>query len=1306
MLRSAMVRACSVALVAAVVAPGSLRAAAADPLTHGLVGYMPCDGDLRVVTPAGEESEAGFVRASIAYADDLQPRPVNEPRFAAGRFGSGILVEPGYESEARYESRNWLSAEAAQVIPRSGVPLAFQSVGGASVSVIQAADGEARGLAEPILEGKASLHVTCSNAGGGAETRVPVAVLGGSYTASVFVRTDPGGPAGDRVQLAVVAAGTGAVLGMAEHPVTSDWRRIEVNAEIGAFTREVARQTSTPVTLRVSARRAGQIVILDGFMLEMRGGYSYAGTGSASSWLPGLAFRASEVLDLDDLRPDLQEQTGTVAFWVRLRGAAQARRTLFELASENRWQPHLQLALLGDGRLQLGPAAGKPENLSAEVRFEPGSWHHLAVSWTADQAALYVDGGKRGVIGSLRIPPRPAALHLASGGPNAAAHAVLDEVFLYCRGLTDEEVGRLARSAAPAAGLALPEVTLRPERFVETIAHGLAPQPWRCELRNRGPTGWENVDVTFRLGPAMVLTRRLATLPAGHAGPVEFSFLADLAVGTYPLTVAAVARGTELARFSRRVDITPAPEPPGNLQVLPWGRTFDRAYGFTCGGGDLAETMRQGLAWAPQCRYLGYPRMLDGEDLVHDLNGKPGMTRLTSPAMVEQVQREAIRYARRVAGVPALRAVTFNSEAQWIWSHDFSPENVAWVRRTFHLDLDAWRNPPKGEADAHQLPFGRLRPAIAGLTLPEDRVLDPATAFYAYHRWFHGPAAPTEAFLNQALSDALLARRPEVLTIQEPILRRPSVRAFERLRIAQEWFYYEEPMRAVMVQEGLNAAVRGTAMRPSGMPQFLFKAGGAAPYNAVPTADLFHEAAWLCALQPIRLLTYWNFDVVPSADFENPYHRCMTKAQIDDLFGTPLPSWEEAKRVLAVKPELARKLLPWTPELAATFRQFHRDEVGPLGALIAEWRNRPRRLAIVRSFASQLYGEVRWPGTTWLENGVLHSGVPFDILLDEDAEGNGDPLADYELVVVSGAACLTRPMVAALTRFSDRGGVVVTDAETRVALPGALVLHATDAAAASTRQLDAAEEDLKAAAGAVADPQYVEAMARLAESGALQGMAEPEFLEILNSRLTPEARSLSPFTWLNLLEAEGACYLGVVNDLRVRGPLYGHFGAVREVGVPQSALVALKAALGSVAYDLLDHTQVPLNAAGTTLTADLELAAGGGRVLVLLPAAIGRLDVQAQLVPAAWGDHRGRQVAVRAALLDDQGRIVPGLIPATLTLLHPDGSRSDFSHHTVFRRGVLDTALPILANGPVGTWRLQVQEHASGRTAEAQIPVR
>ncbi len=539
MLPSTWSRAVGLVVLALALAIGRAGADPADPLTPGLVACLPCDEDLRWVTLSGEEGAAGFARPSLAWDDALQPVPENDPRLVPGRFGRGILLEPGAESDEPLCARNWLPPEVAEVIPRPGLPLAFQPFREAAVAVIQATPAEWRGLAEPILEGLAALHLTAAADNSGAEMRLPVVVPAGEYTASAYARVNPDAPADERLVLEVVDADTGAVLGRGERVLDGTWRRLEVAVAVSAAGGggTGAGQDGRPVRLRAVLPRAGQVAMLDAIMLERRGSPSPAGTGSASSWLPGHAARAAERLDLDDLRSSLARQTGTIAFWIALRGAPQAQRTLVELASRKPWQPHLHLTLLEDRVLHLGRRATPPETARGEVSWPPGSWHHLAVTWTATAAAVYVDGVRTAAIDGLEIPPRPAGITLGSSSADTTAQAVLDDILVYDRVLPDDAIARLAAATAPAAGLEFPPVTLRPERFVEAIARGREPQLWRCELRHRGTAPLAAVDITFRLGPAMALTRRLAELPPGHVGPVEFIFLADLAVGTYPLTV-------------------------------------------------------------------------------------------------------------------------------------------------------------------------------------------------------------------------------------------------------------------------------------------------------------------------------------------------------------------------------------------------------------------------------------------------------------------------------------------------------------------------------------------------------------------------------------------------------------------------------------------------------------------------------------------------------------------------------------------------------------------------------------------------
>ena len=1271
-----------------------------DSLHNGLVGYLPCDDSLVISSPGGVERAARFTRSGQAFTEDLRHGVANEPRFEQGRFGRGIFVEPGFESSQKHTARNYLSPAAAQMYVPDESLLPYIGIGEAKTALSVVSGGKQTGFASRLAENSRSIRVTSPREGSGAELRGPVDLIPGSYTVSCFVRSDT---ADQQVRIEVVAEGE--ILAAANRPVGTAWARIELPFACGKFTRDTTQQETKTVKVRFLASRPGQMFSVAGVVLEMHGGYSYAGTQGATSWLPGHGYRASDVLDVSVLRHCLPEPRGSVAFWAMKKGASQSWRTLFELGDSNRWHPFLQLLFRPENRLCLTGQGAKPEMAAKGVTVPPDTWHHYAVTWNGDSATAYLDGEAIVKLDGLQIPTELRSIRLGSSGPNAAARAVIDEVLFYSRPLADTEVADLASRQTPfiepQAG-----IVLQPTGYVRTIARTAKPQPWTCAVQNREEQAVEGLTAEFKLAEHIQLTQPLEPIAPGESVPIEFHFVPDLETGCYPLRV-SLSQGKRLvARFEAEVEVTRAAEPAGNLQVLAWGMNAKRDFGFTFGGGDLSEAMRDGLHYAPHLHYLCYPRTVDGEDCVLGMDDKPFRAKLTHPYIRAQINREAKRFADQYAAILAMRAVILNSEMQWLWQHDYSPERIAAVKQRFGFDLTPWRYPPKrgGEA-AFQTPFGRLKPSVSQIELPADRIIDLDMPIYAYHRWFHGPDGPTESYLNQRISDAIHEQRPDILTIQEPILRRAAVRAFDRVDIAEEWFYYEDPMAAVTVQERLNAACRGTRLRPTGMPQFLFKAGGAAPYNSIPTADLYHETAWLCAMQPIRLFTYWNFAVVPSADFENAYSRCMTKPQIDEFFGTPTPTWDEAKAKLAAKPEIARKLMPWTPELIETFTRFHTKEIGPLSGLILQWKNRPRRIAILRSFASQIFREVRWPNNTWLENCAVYGGVPFDVLYDSDFETDSDPLASYRMLIVSRAVCLTRPTFRRIREFAKRGGVVVVDPETLVEIPGAICLKPSGSLDQFREAMAKQEKALQDEGVAVDSPRYVEAMSRWATEDRGRNGVDPAFLDLLDEHVAPEARSLTMNTWLNLLAAEDANYVAVVNNLRTLGPMYGHFGKVREKGIPQTARVVFDPSLGSVAYDLIRHEQIEFTVQDGKAELTLDLPAAGGRLLMLLDRPVASLRVTAQVDDVSWGNQTGHEVQIAATLSDSADRPIKGLIPATITITKPDGQSSDYSQHTVFRNGRLSDHFPVALNAPRGTWRITVIEHASGKTQESLLTI-
>ena len=1249
---------------------------AASPL-DGLVAHYGFDGNLLGRGPGGNGQAAKASRHSRAFDDQFRAVFANEPVFTKGKFGLGILVAPGCESKQKYAFRNLLPPAAAELVAEGKA--AWRTVGDASWRLIQG---------KQAAQGDVFLDVASKTGQGGIELAEHARSLGGNHAFSFYVRNDQGG-----ILRASVFDAQGKELVAKDCPLAAEWQRVEVVFAAGTFTRDVKAQTHPELRIRLT----GAAFEVDALQLEYLGGYSYAGAASATSWQPGHAYRQGDILSLPDTRQALA-QAGTIAFWFQPRGK-QHRRILGEIPTGNRWEPTLQLSLQGGKRWSLSShAAGKAITKNWDHPIESATWHHVAMGWQAGRAVAWVDGRQVLTIDGLRWPDHPRPPRLGSAGPNAAANAVIDECAVYNRLLNDADALELASRTTALATEFAPTLVIRPERLLHTISRTRSPQPWRCEINNPTQRRLRNVQAEFRLGDG-ARRERVGTLAPGASKTIEFQFVPDLTCGYYPLTVTAKSGGLPPAELRLRIEITRALAPLEDLQVAPWGYNASREHGFTIGGGDVEAAMRDGLAHGPLLHYLGYPRTADGRDRVHGMNDTKGNVNvLENHAMRAQLEREAERIAKEAAATPSARAITLNSEMQWIWSHDFSPERKEFVQRRFGLDLSPWENPPDGKKDRFQDPYGRLKPSVAGLRLPANRILPVESPLYAYHRWFHGVDGPTESLFNQTIADHIRRRRPDLLTIWEPILRRAAVRAFDRVAIAQEWFYYENPMNTVLTQERLNTAVRGTPMRPTGMPQFLFKKGRAAPYAAVATADMFHETAWLCALQPIRMMTYWNFKIVPSADFENYYNRCFTKAQIDELFGTPTPTWQEAAAILKSTPK-ARKLMPWTPELAATFARFHNDEIGPLAALIPRWRNHPRRVAIIRSFASQLYREVRWPKTSWLENCAVYAGLPFDVLLDEDFEKGNDPLKGYDLVILSHAVCLTEPGFASLSRFAKRGGTVVVDPETKVEIPGAVLLEPSTAAKDFEQQLAEKEEAIRLKHGAVSSPQYIESMEQAAD---LPSRVEPAFLALLEEKAKPPARCPTPNTWLNLLDADGVHYLGVVNDLRTRGPMYGHFGKIRETGVPQTATVRFAASLGTVVYDVLNQQELTPEPDGKDARVlQLRLPPAGARLLLLANRHIGRLEIEARQSKAKWDGQSGRELRIQATLRDRRGKPFPGLVPALLTIERPDGTRDDFSRATVFTNGRLDLRVPLPRNLAPGPWTIAIQERAAGTTAQA-----
>ncbi len=1241
-------------------------------LAEGMVAYLSLDRHLSSFTPDGEAGVAEFSRDSAAYMPDLIRVEPGEPRFFPGRFGDSIFLESSWR---HIKAGNQFPQEIANM---SGGAAAFTAIGSAKLSKV---DG--------LLDGSA-LRIDVEEAGGGFATPAQETVPAKRQTISMYVR----GSEAVRLEIAARMEGVEKPLGTSSNVLSDAWQRVEVDYALPAEKDTgpwPGKDRTPPIHLESTLNQPGWFQA-DALMLESHLGYS--GRRGASSWTAGNRKRSGERLYLP---PSPNAAAGTVAFWVSRLGDIQWR-VLFCIDDGEGWKPDLRIDLRDNRRIQLLMGKDSKSIATADLPapIEVGEWHHFAVVWDEGRGKVYFDGEP---LTSGECDQRMMTSRINIGGvagdssPALRADMLIDDFALWNRTLNDDEVAALFRREAPLSAGVDTSLLFDDREPVSVFARDQRDRLWPFRINNNGTESISGLVVKYGIDGIFEKEIELRKIPAGKSLKIELPWSpAFLESGEYEMVFRFT--GGEVDREMRRkVEIVPARLPEGNAHVIPWGNYSEdlRELGFTAGAisGTSPQTIenitRYGLYTVARINLAGVSE--DESERFVNAAGKRGKFDQRAPGPLADIDRKTADLAERLSLLPDIRHVIINCEHQWSWHPDFRPQTVKQVKERFGLDLSKW-SVPENRYFRSVHPGGRLAQSLDSYPpIPPDGTVSLSDPFYAYHLWWHGDGVGTEVFLNDRIAVGTRKLAPLAKYIGEPVLRRPSIRAFREMDLVQEWFYYGNPDRAIWVQEATAAAARGSGAQIGGMPQFLFKPGMAAPYGGLPTPEMFREVVWHCLARPMRGLTYWNhWGAIKRGSADN----IKTQEEIDTILGEK-PTWKEAAAQIKVTGEHSTVFL-FIPELREEIRRLHQEDVAPLGALIPRWENAPRRIAVYRSFAGELFNNRRWSNRTSLENMVLSMQIPFDILYDEDFEDNDKLLDNYQLVAIPVAPVITEPAFAQLSEFAAGGGTVLVDEMFKATIPEAVSIDAGTHQTGLTR-LAEIEQDLLLRYKDPLHPGYIEGMEQaarqIADELAEQGMEIPKIVSGLELDLSTSTRSVFP----NILRAEGVNYLVAVNRLRRPGPHYGHFGKVLEEGVSQTAEFDAAPNLGKVAYDLLNSIRIPMKQQDGRNHFKLELPPGGGRVLIFLPEPVGSMELN---VEDGGSTRRGERLRVSASLSGESGQLLPGVIPVRADLTGPDGNELDLSRYDAFVNGEWLMEIPVSFNQPMGTYRLTLTELASG----------
>lgn len=392
-----------------------------DWMSGTLVGVEVNDrGRLTLIQPPTPT----FTRNSIAYKSDGSQVAVNVPRFEAGKFGQGILIEEG--------TTNLLPSNDAQ-----GKTLFFSNNSSHSSNTLETSFG-----LNDLYSLKSVQLVFTTNKGFYSSFYPTVA--GNVYTFSYYVYNATSTSHNFTARLLFYDGSGNEVLFFESNSVpvpAQQWKRISVTATApsGSTQCRVAGWESGTTS------QVGDVYYFDSFQLEQK--------PYATSWVSGTRDDDYCVVNNSGIA---QASVGAVSFWFNpkmVRGINS--QMLIDIGGTGAGGIYITLAANGNINFGVWKAEGSSAAIiSSTFQVSVNTWYHVVARWNSSMGcALFINGVKQGeYVGTLAPVP---GQRIGIGMYNytyayRVANSIFDDVTFYNRALSDAEVQAIYSSGQPA----------------------------------------------------------------------------------------------------------------------------------------------------------------------------------------------------------------------------------------------------------------------------------------------------------------------------------------------------------------------------------------------------------------------------------------------------------------------------------------------------------------------------------------------------------------------------------------------------------------------------------------------------------------------------------------------------------------------------------------------------------------------------------------------------------------------------------------------------------------------------------------
>ncbi|MBO4528869.1 MAG: hypothetical protein J5743_14640 [Victivallales bacterium] len=559
----------------------------------------------------------------------------------------------------------------------------------------------------------------------------------------------------------------------------------------------------------------------------------------------------------------------------------------------------------------------------------------------------------------------------------------------------------------------------------------------------------------------------------------------------------------------------------------------------------------------------------------------------------------------------------------------------------------------------------RAKTGVPYLTLPNfppSRVIPDDDTILRFYTWFWKDGDGWNP-LHSRIHDGLKSTgRKDFWTFFDPAVRVPSVwGSGGHVDIVSQWTYsYPDPIKIGQSCDELFAMAEGYPnQKVMKMTQIIWYRSGTAPVERMPKEE-DKRVQWERDIPDAKFISIApdHLEIALWSMIARPVRGIMYHGR-GSLFTTTGGSYRMTNK-----------------ETAPRLSKLVHNVIQPLGPSLLEIQDAKSRVAVLESFASQMYAQCGSNGWSNSWEADMHiilqwAGYQPQIIYDETVRKNG--LDAYDVLVMPNCYVLTQSVYDEILKFQKRGGIVVADERLCPAvLPDLLV------------------------------PAYKRTRKADVDKAALQAMAA-NLRNELDPFFTRDFQTSNMDIVGRMRRFGDTDYLFLINDKRTYGDYVGQYGLVMEKGLDNAGTAWLPG--DGYIYDLVAHKQVPTTPKDGGLLFDVSFGPGEGKLFMRTKTPLDAISIN---VDGDGTAPRGSEVPLTVQVETARnGPILPkAVVPVKLTILDADGKPAEFSGYHAAVNGELKLNLSIPSNEKPGKWTITAENLANGGKVQTTLTIK